>query len=451
MNEIFLNEWRLYRQGLARPTFRGEHPQGSAAFDGNVRSGDIRIFADANRPFVALILEDRGLAGRRIVPVSPFSVPASSRERLYGPHVLQLWNACTAARRFTDRSWLVDTLPAAALAVIREEVRRAHVGRLTAGDDPLAQYERAFLVTGGTFVPFAAPPRVSQNRFAWLAIGSRLAASFLLCLGAFYLMIGTGRERLRVWRESALLVRAEAEAEVVELCAPSEEKQVADVMENEPFGIDFIQPQRPQPAAVCAEVPVARTKGPSLGQLRRMSQVTESVKPVRLDADMIDPYVMPLSVIECGAQGAVTSVPDERAGRSGSQSPSGYQERRPPSVDCRKAIGSEDGLVMVAIRLPSDPVRIEVFFDKELVRGYRDVTRPGSELLYEVQLRESAFVNDDFCRVTVRWQTPAGEVRRVLPLRPVPSASLRIQPTRPQSSAISVPDDVPVEVNFKAR
>ncbi len=179
--------------------------------------------------------------------------------------------------------------------------------------------------------------------------------------------------------------------------------------------------------------------------------MTESVKPVRLDADMIDPYVMPLSVIECGAQGAVTSVPDERAGRSGSQSPSGYQERRPPSVDCRKAIGSEDGLVMVAIRLPSDPVRIEVFFDKELVRGYRDVTRPGSELLYEVQLRESAFVNDDFCRVTVRWQTPAGEVRRVLPLRPVPSASLRIQPTRPQSSAISVPDDVPVEVNFKAR
>ena len=51
------------------------------AFDPEVKVGEIRIFADTKEPLVALILESRGLAGWRIVPVSPYRVPANERCR----------------------------------------------------------------------------------------------------------------------------------------------------------------------------------------------------------------------------------------------------------------------------------------------------------------------------------------------------------------------------------
>ena len=103
MNKTFEQEWNLYKADGKRPSFAGEAPRGDAEFDSPVKVGEIRIFADMARPFVALVAQDRGNSGFFIVPVSPFTVPASSRELLEGERVYQLWNACTAARDASPR------------------------------------------------------------------------------------------------------------------------------------------------------------------------------------------------------------------------------------------------------------------------------------------------------------------------------------------------------------
>jgi len=146
MRETFEKVWTLYRAAGQRRRLELERPRGEAAFDGDVRVGEIRIFADATRPFVALIAEDRGGEGRLIVPVSPFAVPASERELMAGTRVFQLWNAFTASRTFTDRSWLVDTVNALDLEEIRLKIVAAHPGRIE-GSGCVREYERAFLVS----------------------------------------------------------------------------------------------------------------------------------------------------------------------------------------------------------------------------------------------------------------------------------------------------------------
>jgi len=152
MSKTFEQEWNLYKAGGKRPSFAGEAPRGNAEFDLPVKVGEIRIFADMARPFVALVAEDRGSAGFFIVPVSPFTVPASSRELLEGERVYQLWNACTAARSFVERSWLVDTIDDEELATLVGTPRRDATTSLSA-DGIVAEYEREFLVSGGDFVP----------------------------------------------------------------------------------------------------------------------------------------------------------------------------------------------------------------------------------------------------------------------------------------------------------
>jgi len=160
MNKTFEQEWNLYKAGGKRPSFAGEAPRGDAEFDSPVKVGEIRIFADMARPFVALVAEDRGNAGFFIVPVSPFTVPASSRELLEGERVYQLWNACTAARSFVERSWLVDTIDGEELSALvgtpvlrRPRASRRDAPTIFSADGAIAEYEREFLVSGGDFIP----------------------------------------------------------------------------------------------------------------------------------------------------------------------------------------------------------------------------------------------------------------------------------------------------------
>ncbi|MBQ6136658.1 MAG: hypothetical protein IJI73_04720, partial [Kiritimatiellae bacterium] len=216
MNDIFLREWRLYRRSAFRAPFAGEPPAGEAEFDSPVKPGDIRVFADSNRPFVALVVEDRGLSGRRIVPVSPFTAPASSREMLLGERVLQLWNATVASRRFTDRSWLVDQVAGDEVAKVLAALPAAHPGRVAAGDDVLARYEREFLVTGGGFVPFVSRRREAARPF-WQHGGWKIAASLLVCIGAFYFIIGGGQDGLRRWSEGHVRAMCFSAEDSVEL------------------------------------------------------------------------------------------------------------------------------------------------------------------------------------------------------------------------------------------
>ena len=182
MNDVFRKEWELYQKGGARPKFRGvARKDASSGFDVPVAAGEVRVFADMNRPFVALVVGDRGAIGARLVPVSPFSVPASAREILIGGRVFQLWNACTAARSFVERSWLVEKLAAEDLADIVAALAKVTPGMVSV-DETARDYERAFRVTGGDFRDWTAD---AGRETGWwrrrTALG--LAAMLMVVLG----------------------------------------------------------------------------------------------------------------------------------------------------------------------------------------------------------------------------------------------------------------------------
>ena len=199
--EIFEKEWAIYGlRGIPRDGIwsrKGKTGDGAEAFDADVKPSEIRIFADMERPFTALIVESKGLAGWTIVPLSPFTVPASSRETLVGERVLQLWNACVAAKSFVARSWIVDTLAEADLADVHARMKTVEGGRIAAGEGPVAEYERAFLVTGGTFEPIAATVSEKRpaGRVAWKWYGGwSLAAMLLVCLGGMWMVLEDRRK-----------------------------------------------------------------------------------------------------------------------------------------------------------------------------------------------------------------------------------------------------------------
>ena len=185
MNKTFEQEWNLYKAGGKRPSFAGEAPRGNAEFDSPVKVGEIRIFADMARPFVALVAEDRGNVGFFIVPVSPFTVPASSRELLEGERVYQLWNACTAARSFVERSWFVEEIDADTLATVRGKCA-ANVE--FAAEGAVAEYEREFLVSGGDFIPLVNKEIPRIVHVSWRKVCG-LAACFVVLLGLSVVML----------------------------------------------------------------------------------------------------------------------------------------------------------------------------------------------------------------------------------------------------------------------
>ena len=184
MNEVFKKEWELYTAAGSRPQFRGlEKRVWSKGFDGPVKVGEIRVFADMNRPFVALVVEDRGKVGYRIVPVSPFTVPASAREVLIGERVFQLWNAVTAAKSFVERSWVVETLAAEDVAEIAASVASVSSGARSE-DATAREYERAFAVSGGNFRGLLADGTAKVGTSTWRRrAGWSIAAMLFICCG----------------------------------------------------------------------------------------------------------------------------------------------------------------------------------------------------------------------------------------------------------------------------
>ena len=184
MNKTFEQEWNLYKEGGKRPSFAGEAPRGDAEFDSPVKVGEIRIFADMARPFVALVAEDRGNAGFFIIPVSPFTVPASPREALEGDRVYQLWNACTAARSFVARSWRVEEVSSDALLSLNETTKQSKQSNnlSLAADGIVAEYEREFLVSGGDFIPLVNKEIPRIVHVSWRRVLG-VAACFVILLG----------------------------------------------------------------------------------------------------------------------------------------------------------------------------------------------------------------------------------------------------------------------------
>ena len=184
---VFRNEWEMYQTREAEPTRTpsGTHAPSSATFDQPVASGELRLFADFPTP-VTGVLVGVSAKGWRIVPVSPFTVPASDREILIGTRVYQLWNACDLPVETTSRSWTVDTVPPEdlsdlknALNAVSGEPLPADLAACTglpidAADDPRHAYERTFRIV------ISRAPAV--RRRLWMYLGPALAASLLLAV-----------------------------------------------------------------------------------------------------------------------------------------------------------------------------------------------------------------------------------------------------------------------------
>lgn len=262
MKTVFEQEWELYRRGGWKPSFTGETALGEGDFDPAVKAGEIRIFADMPRPFVALIVRKLATGERMLVPVSPFSVPASSRERLVGERVFQLWNACPAAKAFTDRSWLVARLTDEETEEIAAAVKASDPGRIQDGVGAVAEYEREFLVAGGSFVPLVTPAPVRVNAFRRYGAWS-IAAMAMICLGATWMLI-----REDVTQQSGDAVGMPAIEESADV-----EEAACEMME--------VVPAAPEPAPMPKPV---LDQGRRLERLRRLRESNMDASPRRMKA-----------------------------------------------------------------------------------------------------------------------------------------------------------------------
>ena len=185
---VFRHEWEMYRtREAATPRASTDKASGtSSAFDPSPTSGELRIFADLPEPMTALLL---GVSddGWRVLPLSPFTVPASDREILVGTRVYQLWNACDLSFKTVSHSWIVEKLPPDDVADVKSALRVMRGEKIaddlascmglpiTASDDPRRDYERTFRISRFTTQPV--------RRSAWRYWGPALAASLLLALG----------------------------------------------------------------------------------------------------------------------------------------------------------------------------------------------------------------------------------------------------------------------------
>ena len=298
-HEVFEQEWKLYKGRGEREEVRGEGEEirgergevrgerGDEWLD--VKIGEFRIFADMDKPLVALVTEGRGAAGYQIVPVSPFSVPASEREMLVGDRVLQLWNACIAAKALVERSWVVDVATSEDIAEIRRKIPAAMPGRLTAGDSAQSQYEREFLVAGGAFQPLAKSRAVAK--FPMLSrVGYSLAAMLVMGLGVAWLVVSSndGAKTPRCVAEKNF-VDIEARKAVLDLDEGFAEEEApeeaAEVDSLDLVAADIPMPIEPQVAPmVCAIDYSEPAKAPQQVSVRPASQDVVAIisSPVKM-------------------------------------------------------------------------------------------------------------------------------------------------------------------------
>ena len=190
---VFRNEWEMYRTRETTPRTTADKPADTpATFDVSPAAGELRIFADFPEPVTGLLL---GVSddGWRVLPLSPFTVPASDREILVGTRVYQLWNTCDLSFKTVSHSWIVEKLPPDDIADVKSALRVMRGEKvdddlascmglpITAlDDDPRRDYERTFRLSP----PTAAPAQRSKWRY-WVPA---LAASLLLALGLSFML-----------------------------------------------------------------------------------------------------------------------------------------------------------------------------------------------------------------------------------------------------------------------
>lgn len=450
MTPAFETLWRLSRQGVPAPRLRGEEPRGTGAFDDGTAVGQIRLLADTSRPLIVLLLADRGRLGWRVVPLSPFAVPASAREFAWGGHVFQLWNTCTLARRLVARSWLVDAVPPDVRDELEAACSAARPGRLTADEGVQARYEREFLIAGGTLRPWGVSRVTAPRRFRPAAELLKLAASFVICVGVFSLLLGPGRRHLAEWR-SFCLARPSADdagmIELVETAVPNEPRiTLLDAEPALPFPELPPFPALPSPD----RLPSAVARGSGLRPSVPDASSLALFGPVRLPQGdrQIDPVELPLSVLDLAEIRPLASD----AGASGvGRLPVGG----PPAVTCRVVESPWDPLaVLLNVRAEAAAEGlVEVFFERAKVRGYRLIAGAGTRPLnayYEVALKAAGAEDPTrLGQVTLRWSVGCDEMRLIVPILRAELADLTELPTDPHAHgpapSFVTPQDVPVE------
>ena len=151
----FLNEWEIYN-GAERESPVNSEPVNAGEFDMPLKAGELRLFGESERTLVGLLYKKLD-SGWIILPTSGFTVPATEQEILIGKRVYQLWNLFSAPDTFAEKSWLVDTVPAADRKDLCEALMHVMVGDpmredlqnctglpIRSIEDPRLAYERAF-------------------------------------------------------------------------------------------------------------------------------------------------------------------------------------------------------------------------------------------------------------------------------------------------------------------
>ena len=411
MNAAFLNEWQLYRRGAQLPPIVGLEPKTDSEFDADVAVGEIRIFADTNRPLVALVVEDRRLSGWRIVPISPFCAPASDRELMVGERVFQLWNTTVVSRRFASRSWRVDAIPDSDLAEIRGAIAAANPGRVTAGDGVQAKYEREFLVGEGTLVPFAEPRAADLPRLGWMSVVLKIAASLALCLAAWYvLMMDSSRQIVRNWRDSFHTVDIVQEDATIELADAHEVREAPPEIAE--VDIDFTPPSATWhgPAPEVIRPPkFADVKGP---------KVPEEIAKFRLkDEGYKSPLSSPMEVVflSCGERKSHAPAHGGEFRYAAAIAPLDA----PPKAACALRNGETVAELEIQCEL-ADGAKITVMFDSDVVEGYRsgDVVSDGKRMTarYELMAFSGKTISAESVFVTLIWPAKDGDERTPVPV-----------------------------------
>ena len=240
------------------------------SFDREVKVGQIRVFADAKEPLVALILESRGLAGFRIVPVSPYRVPANDREAVVGERVFQLWNVCTMPRGFVERSWIADTLAAEDVGRVRQAI--AEKGSLPA---KLGEYERRHLVSNATFLRHSAECRKAPVA-VWRSYGGwSIAAAVVIGLGVAWMLIRDDAEP--VGSPQVITVRMERPQRYPELVENEKEPP------EPPVPLPEVEGPRPELPRIAKVEPAPEVrKAPEIGKMALAAEAR--LRPLRSDA-----------------------------------------------------------------------------------------------------------------------------------------------------------------------
>ena len=151
----FLNEWEIYN-GAERELSANSEPVNAGEFDMPLNAGELRLFEESDRTLVGLLYKKID-SGWMILPTSGFTVPATEQEILIGKRVYQLWNLFSAPDTFAEKSWLVDTVPAADRKDLCEALMHVMVGDpmredlqnctglpIRSIEDPRLDYERAY-------------------------------------------------------------------------------------------------------------------------------------------------------------------------------------------------------------------------------------------------------------------------------------------------------------------